>query len=231
MHDTVLPITILGVVAIFNVMNRKKQKRKTWSKQWLRDRQKYSHMSLLKHLNENNPDDYRNFLRMNDVCFQNVLQAVTPFIIKKDTLMRESISPEQRLIATLRYLATGRSLQDLKFSTGISPQSLGKIIPETCKAIIMALQQEYIKVQSIFCMLMYSYMFIHCIDLFSNLLSVTQQSPWVEWGCQQFPTSLQFPKLWWGHWWQTCTYSATCKYWFLFLQLQRFLQYCDACCS
>ncbi|PIO24662.1 hypothetical protein AB205_0078990, partial [Aquarana catesbeiana] len=38
----------------------------------------------------------------------------------------------------------GRSLQDLKFTTGISPQALGLIIPETCSAIIQVLQKDYI---------------------------------------------------------------------------------------
>lgn len=49
--------------------------------------------------------------------------------------MRQAISAEERLIVTVRYLATGRSLEDLKFSAVISPQALGVIIPETCKAI------------------------------------------------------------------------------------------------
>ncbi|VEN62449.1 unnamed protein product [Callosobruchus maculatus] len=45
--------------------------------------------------------------------------------------MRQSISPHERLTATLRLLATGRSYEDLKFSVAISPQALGQIIPET----------------------------------------------------------------------------------------------------
>lgn len=64
--------------------------------------------------------------------------------------MCQGISAEQRLIATLRYVATEQSLQNLKFSTGISPQALGKIIPETYKALINALQSEYIKVMCIY---------------------------------------------------------------------------------
>jgi hypothetical protein len=40
---------------------------------------------------------------------------------------------------------------DLKFSTGISPQSLGKIIPETCSAIFHALRGQYLKVTHFFC--------------------------------------------------------------------------------
>jgi hypothetical protein len=49
--------------------------------------------------------------------------------------MSLSISPHERLTVTLRFLATGRSHEDLKFRTLISAQSLGHIIPETCEAI------------------------------------------------------------------------------------------------
>lgn len=65
--------------------------------------------------------------------------------------MRQSISPEERLLVTLRYLATGRSMEDLKFSAIISPQALGKIIPETCKYIYLSLKEEYLKVGKLIC--------------------------------------------------------------------------------
>ncbi|KAJ8891146.1 hypothetical protein PR048_010660 [Dryococelus australis] len=58
--------------------------------------------------------------------------------------MRESISTEERLIVTLVFLVTGRSYEDLKFSSTNSPQLLGKIIPETCLAIFDVLQQVYL---------------------------------------------------------------------------------------
>lgn len=60
--------------------------------------------------------------------------------------MRTAVTPHERLSATLRYLATGRSLEDLKFSTIISPQSLGKIIQETCQAILKVLKKDFCKV-------------------------------------------------------------------------------------
>jgi len=47
--------------------------------------------------------------------------------------------------ATLRYLATGSSFEDMKFSMRIPPQSLRKIIMETCAAIIQGLN-NYIQV-------------------------------------------------------------------------------------
>ncbi|PIO23101.1 hypothetical protein AB205_0125870 [Aquarana catesbeiana] len=83
---------------------------------------------------------------MTDPIFHRLLALLTPYITKQDTCMWQAITPKQRLIATLRYLVTGRSLQDLKFTTGISHQALGIIIPETCSAIIQVLQKDYIKV-------------------------------------------------------------------------------------
>jgi len=60
--------------------------------------------------------------------------------------MRDAISPHERLTATLRFLATGRTYECLKYSTIISPQSLSTIIPETCEAIYTVLHEEYLNV-------------------------------------------------------------------------------------
>ena len=60
--------------------------------------------------------------------------------------MRKAITPHERLTATLRFLATGASYEDLKFGTRISAQALGRIVAETCKAIYDALVGEYMKV-------------------------------------------------------------------------------------
>ncbi|XP_063786092.1 uncharacterized protein LOC134934633 [Pseudophryne corroboree] len=129
-------------------MRERRERRPTrscWTKQWLLERDAMSHTPLLRELRDNNPEDYRNYLRMNDDMFQELLQLVTHLIVKQDTVMRRAISAEERLVATLRYLATGRPLQDLKFSTLISPQALGVIIPETCKALYSVLRKDYLK--------------------------------------------------------------------------------------
>lgn len=64
--------------------------------------------------------------------------------------MRKSIPPHERLTCTLRILATGRTLRDLRFSTAISHQALSKIILDTCKAIYYVLHSENIKVSQVF---------------------------------------------------------------------------------
>lgn len=78
-------------------------------------------------------------MRMSEDCYKTLLELVTPRIQKQDTKLRDAISPHERLSATLRFLATGRKYEDLKFSVIISPQALSSIIPEVCAAIIQVL--------------------------------------------------------------------------------------------
>lgn len=88
-------------------------------------RNRFSHEHLLHFLRDSEPEDYRNFLRMDGESFDNLLELVRPDIEKKDTNMREAIPASQRLSITLRYLASGTDLEDLKFTCAIAPQTLG----------------------------------------------------------------------------------------------------------
>lgn len=110
-------------------------------------RKQFSHTNLLREL-KFDPQDWHNYLRMNEETYLNLLALVSPLIKKQDTVMREAISPHERLTATLRFLATGRSYQCLKFSTIISPQALSQIIPETCNALYEVLRKDYLKVRN-----------------------------------------------------------------------------------
>jgi len=132
-----------------NKLLKQRQTRTKWVKEWLLKRHDFTHINLLEELRLQ-PDDWRNYLRMDEDSYVMLLNLVTPIIQKQDTILRPAISPHERLTATLRYLATGRNYEDLKFSTLISPQSLGKIIPETCKAIFQVLRNDYMKVRKLF---------------------------------------------------------------------------------
>ena len=62
---------------------------------------------LMKELQSEDPAALKNFLRMQQPQFDELLAKVTPIIEKRDTRMRESISPAERLAITLRFLASG----------------------------------------------------------------------------------------------------------------------------
>ena len=63
--------------------------------------------SLVQELRQMDTPGYRNFLRMNSVSFDLLLQKVAPLITRQDTRLRRSIPAEERLAVTLRWLATG----------------------------------------------------------------------------------------------------------------------------
>lgn len=129
-------------------INKKKIKKRRWVKDWILQRQRFTHVNLLDYIKEAEPNDFKNYLRMNSETYQELLDMVTPYIEKKNTNMRQAISAHERLSVCLRFLATGRSFEDLKFSTSISPTTTSEIIMETCEAIICVLK-DFIKVSKI----------------------------------------------------------------------------------
>ena len=62
----------LATLVLLSAMKTKKRKRSCWSKEWLKKREEYSHMTLLKELKENNPNDFRNYLIIT-VCYENII--------------------------------------------------------------------------------------------------------------------------------------------------------------
>lgn len=117
-------------------------------KEWLKKRSEFTHERLLNELRTSEPSDFKNFLRLDAESFDELLRLVEPRIKKVDTTMRDAISVSERLSITLRYLASGNSFEDLKFTSAISAQAIGRIVVETCSAIIHCLK-DYIQVRSI----------------------------------------------------------------------------------
>lgn len=136
-------------------MKKKGKRPRVWVKSWIEKRQELSHTHLIQELLAE-PLDYRNYLRMSEESYNEFLSLVTPIIQKQNTIMREAISPHERLSATIRYLAEGKTQSSLQYSTLISRQTLGRIIPETCRAIYSALKNEYMKVRYLFVLIIFS---------------------------------------------------------------------------
>jgi hypothetical protein len=97
---------------------------------WLLKQSSVSHTNLLSELRLDLGDWFNNYLKIDEATHLEFLQKIIPRIEKSDTVMREAVTPHERLCVTLRFLATGKNCKDLKFSPVISPQALGVIIPE-----------------------------------------------------------------------------------------------------
>ena len=85
---------------------------------------------------------------MSPQCLEHLLKMVGPVIQKEDTTFRKSISAEQRLVITLRFLATGVAQQSLSFKYRVGKSTVCNIISETSKAIYECLKEEYLKAPS-----------------------------------------------------------------------------------
>ncbi|XP_063221343.1 uncharacterized protein LOC134530450 [Bacillus rossius redtenbacheri] len=147
---------VLGVVGVICALqiacalkSSRWRRRRWWTRPWIQRRDEGAgcvHRLVNEELKMEDPESYKNYLRMDEQSFQKLKRVVESRIKKKSTNMRQSISVEKRLSVTLRFLATGETYQSLSFAYRITASTLSGIIPSTCRAIYDALKDDYLKV-------------------------------------------------------------------------------------
>lgn len=155
-EEDVLLVGIFGQAAQFVVENqenyenrRRRRMRSVWVRDWVRRRNELGcYSKLLRELENEVPQLYKNFLRMNIADFNNLLEIVSPLIKKENSNMREAIPPGERLALTLRFLATGNSFMSLQYLFRIPQTTISTIIPEVCDALYKVLLPDFMKVIS-----------------------------------------------------------------------------------
>lgn len=126
-----------------------KKTRRMWVREWIEKRTEVGFTATLyEELKAEDPEMYKNFIRMNARDFDFLLELVTPLIQKEDTIMRKAIKPKERLCVTLRYLATGDSYKSLMYLFRIPSNTICTIIPEVCDAIYSVLKNDFMKVNT-----------------------------------------------------------------------------------
>ena len=82
--------------------------RKSWSKKWISRREMQGvHANLFRELKVEDPEQFRQYHRLNRESFNEILAMVSPLISKQDTHLRMAITSSERLSITVRFLATG----------------------------------------------------------------------------------------------------------------------------
>lgn len=76
---------------------------------------------------------YRQFSRISEEGFLFILGKISPYLKKKS--IRESITADERLAVTLKFLSTGNSYISLSESFPISKSSIVNIVPEVCAVL------------------------------------------------------------------------------------------------
>nr|XP_049693431.1 uncharacterized protein LOC126053978 [Helicoverpa armigera] len=78
---------------------------------------------------------FYNCYRMSYSSFQELLLILKPELTRQNTAMRSCISAEERLLITLRYLATGCYFSDIHYDFKCGQTTAGIIVRETVKII------------------------------------------------------------------------------------------------
>lgn len=125
------------------------QKKRVWVRKWIARRQHFGASNiLLKEIASEDPNSFKNHLRMSSELFETLLQYITPSIEKQNTLMRDALPARLKLQITLRYLASGDSFASLQYLYRVPKCTISKFLPEVCDSIYSVLN-NYIKVSNI----------------------------------------------------------------------------------
>jgi hypothetical protein len=104
-------LTIAAICLLRVATKRRKRTGSVWTRSWISRRQTLGISStIVSELQSADAVEYRSMFRMDLESFKCVLELIRSRIEKENTLLRESISPKERLEVTLRYLASGRLL-------------------------------------------------------------------------------------------------------------------------
>lgn len=141
-----LLIPIISDVTVDALRKIDRRRGRVWTRKWIRRRLRHGASdTLLRELALEDPDSYRNHLRMTPTKFDELLSLVEKNIAKQDTILRQAIPAKTKLEITIRYLATGDSFASLQYLYRIPKSTISKFIPKVLTAIYEVLE-EYIKV-------------------------------------------------------------------------------------
>lgn len=125
---------------------QERREKRTWVKKWRKNREPGGNVQRLLRELQPGTDDFRYFLRMDELCFNRILAAITDDIEKENTNCRLAITTKEKLSVTLRFLATGETFRSMDFSTKLSKSFIAECILEVCEAIYKNMNMEFLKV-------------------------------------------------------------------------------------
>lgn len=154
-----------------DIKNRSRpiRKKRKWVREWIGRREKLgASTTLLRELVAEDPNAYRNILRLTQVKFDELLEMITPEIRKQDTVMRSAIPCRTKLEIALRYMGSGDSLMSLEYLFRVPHNTISTFLPSVLKAIYNALT-PFIKVSFIYLILIYLFIFNSLISWVNRL--------------------------------------------------------------
>ena len=96
-------------------------RRSIWVKPWLQRRAELGiYSNLFQELLE--AKSLRDYIRMDKMLFDYLVERLYPYLIKQDTIMRKSTKPSEQCCSFLRNVASGEIFRSLEYQFRISRQ-------------------------------------------------------------------------------------------------------------
>ncbi|XP_061504312.1 putative nuclease HARBI1 [Anopheles gambiae] len=134
-------------VARLHILQQRRPTTRIWARPMLLERNQNASQLMRAILEEELDNTAINFIRLVREDFAYLLTVITPRIRRQDTYMRDAIIPKDKLIITLRLLASGDSYKSLEYAYRVSEQSISLFIPEVCNSLLIYLR-KYVKLPS-----------------------------------------------------------------------------------
>ena len=115
--------------------------RSKWVKPWLEKHDELGvYNNLFQELYEAN--NLKDYIRMDRMHFDYIVERLYSYLLKEDTIMRESIKPAEQVCLFLRYVSTGETFRSLEYQFRISRRSIARIVERVAEAIIQEMQED-----------------------------------------------------------------------------------------
>lgn len=133
---------------LFLLLLKKKKQRDNKRRWWVRpinaNRKNQGHYhNLVAEMRLSDTESFFRFTRMTCEHFDELVGLLFEKLRKKS--IRPALEPAQRLMITLRYLATGETHQSLAFSFRVGRSTVSSVVKETCSILWEMLQPIYLK--------------------------------------------------------------------------------------
>ncbi|XP_068118950.1 uncharacterized protein [Hyperolius riggenbachi] len=124
-------------------MRRRPRTRRYWVHPILQQRRRKGQFWTLYRDLRQHPDKFFGYTRMSVGSFDCLLSKLKDALQRQDTNYRRAITPTERLLITLRFLATGHSYAALHYQFLMGRSTIRYLVLDTCKLIWKTLQPEF----------------------------------------------------------------------------------------
>ncbi|XP_068122176.1 uncharacterized protein [Hyperolius riggenbachi] len=136
---------LIFMILMSLVLRRRGRQRRFWVHPLLKDRPKKGQFWMLYRDLRQHPDKFFGYARMSIGSFDRLLSLLEADLKKKDTKFRKSVTPTERLLITLRFLATGQSFSAMHYEFRMGVTTIHRIVRTTCVVIWNKLANLYMQ--------------------------------------------------------------------------------------